>query len=133
MNKNPVRILIVDDEPHMRRLNEFSLRRGGFDSFFFGQNGLEALEIANQVRPDLIIIDFMMPEMDGLSALHHLKAAAGTADIPVIMVSGCGEFHAHRQTASAAASAVLTKPYSPTQLVESAHRALAGRDLPLAA
>lgn len=133
MPSDPIRILIVDDEPHMRRLNEFSLRRGGFETFYFGQNGLEALELAEEVRPHLIIIDFRMPEMDGLSAMLRLKACSSTSAIPVIMVSGCGEFHAHRNEASAVAYAVLTKPYSPTQLVETAHGALAQRNPALAA
>lgn len=131
MNKNTARILIVDDEPHMRRLNEFSLRGGGFDSFYFGQNGREAVEIAHEVHPDLIIIDYMMPEMDGLGALRDLKAKPDTSGIPVIMVSGCGEFHTHRKAESAAASAVLKKPYNPSQLVETVQRTLDRQDKPL--
>lgn len=130
-NKNTARILIVDDEPHMRRLNEFSLRRGGFDSFYFGQNGREAVEIARKEHPDVIIIDFMMPEMDGLGALHRLKAKPDTCGIPVIMVSGCGDFHTRCSSESAAASAVLKKPYNPSQLVETVQRALDRQDQPL--
>ncbi len=121
---NPSTILIVDDEPHMRRLTEFSLRRGGYDRFFFAQNGREALSLAASVKPDLIIMDFMMPEMNGLGALHALKHSQSTAPIPVIMVSGCGEFHAKVNPVSLGASDVLTKPYSPTLLLETAQRAL---------
>jgi CheY-like chemotaxis protein len=119
------RILIVDDEPQMRRLNECCLRRGGFESFYFGKNGREALELANSVRPDLIIIDYTMPEMDGLCALHHLKSKAKTATIPVIMVSGCTDFHEDRRTTAVPASAVLRKPCCPDELLEAAQRALA--------
>ena len=125
MSIKNTRILIVDDEPQMRRLNESSLRRGGFDSFYFGQNGREAVEMASQVHPHLIIIDYTMPEMDGLCALHHLKSQADTASIPVIMVSGCSELHSDRRPASAAANAVLRKPCSPSLLLEAAQRALA--------
>src|SRR4051794_34036486 len=117
MSKNTARILIVDDEPQMRRLNESSLRRGGFESFYFGENGLEAVDLATRMRPDLIIIDCGMPEMDGLSALHQLKAKSATAKIPVIMVSGCTELHTTRKTASSEASAVLRKPCSPALLL----------------
>jgi CheY-like chemotaxis protein len=123
--KNSARILIVDDEPQMRRLNEYSLRRGGFDSFYFGQNGREAVELASSMHPDLIIIDCAMPEMDGLCALDHLKAQPGTAEIPVIMVSGNSDLHANRTTKGTAANAVLKKPCSPTLLLETAQRALA--------
>jgi CheY-like chemotaxis protein len=125
MSNNTARILIVDDEPQMRRLNESSLRRGGFDSFYFGENGVEAVDLATRMRPDLIIIDYTMPEMDGLCALRQLKSTAATATIPVIMVSGCPDLHANRKTASAAASAVLRKPCSPALLLETAQRALA--------
>jgi CheY-like chemotaxis protein len=123
-SKSNARILIVDDELPMRRLNECSLRRGGFDSFYFGENGHEAVKLASEVRPDLIIIDYVMPELDGLSALDQLKAKAETARIPVIMVSGCNDFHESRGRA-AAASAVLKKPCNPTLLLETAERALA--------
>jgi CheY-like chemotaxis protein len=125
MSTKTPRILIVDDEPQMRRLNECSLRRGGFDSFYFGQNGREAVELAGKMHPDLIIIDFTMPEMDGLCALRHLKSSAKTADIPVIMVSGCSEMYRNRRTAGAAANAVLKKPCNPTLLLQAAQRALA--------
>ncbi len=124
-SKSTARILIVDDEPQMRRLNESSLRRGGFDAFYFGQNGREAIELASEVQPDLIIIDFTMPEMDGLCALQHLKANKETARIPVIMVSGCSDLHAGARKASTAANAVLRKPCHPAALLEAAQHALA--------
>lgn len=130
---NPRQILIADDESHIRRLTEFSLRRGGFEHFVFAQNGLEAVNLAGEFRPDLIIMDFVMPEMDGLGALQQLKANPSTAGIPVIMVSGCGEFHALRNPLSLGADAVLSKPYSPTQLLEAAHRILNARQPALAA
>ena len=117
-------VLIVDDEPEMRRLNECCLRRGGFQSFYFGKNGREAVELANKVRPDLIIIDYTMPEMDGLCALHHLKSKEKTAAIPVIMVSGCTDFHEDCDAADVPASAVLRKPCCPDKLLEAAQHAL---------
>ena len=130
---NPNTILIVDDEPHMRRLTEFSLRRGGYDRFLFAQNGREAVGLAATEHPDLIIMDFMMPELDGLGALHELKHSERTSPIPVIMVSGCGEFHARRDPVSLGASEVLTKPYSPTLLLEAASRVLTTQQTILAA
>lgn len=132
VSPNPARILIVDDEPHMLRLSEAFLRKGGFDSFLFGVNGIEAVKVAREMRPDLIIIDYMMPELDGLGALHQLKTAQETASIPVILVSGCGEFHPQDCDVEAA-SAVLKKPYNPELLVETAHRALSHRTPTLAA
>ena len=66
------RVLIVDDEPHMLRLTELSLKKGGFD-ILIGRNGREALEIAAREHPDLIVMDVVMPELDGLAALQQLK------------------------------------------------------------
>ena len=117
-------ILIVDDEPHIRRLTEYSLRRGGYDHLVFAQNGREALTLAEQTQPDLIIMDFVMPEMNGLGALAQLKARPNTSAIPVIMVSGCGEFHAFHDPEALGAAAVLSKPYSPTILLATAERLL---------
>ncbi|MFZ4763955.1 MAG: response regulator [Roseimicrobium sp.] len=111
-------ILIADDESHIRRLTEFALRRGGLTRFIFAQNGSEAVQFARELRPDLIIMDFMMPGLNGLEALRLIRSHPGTAVIPVIMVSGCGEFHALRDPLSQGATAVLSKPYSPTQLLE---------------
>lgn len=120
----PICILIVDDEPHIRRLTEYSLRRGGYEHLVFAQNGLEALTMVDQMRPDLIIMDFMMPELNGLGALAQLKARPKTSTIPVIMVSGCGEFHSFHDAQSLGADAVLFKPYSPTILLATAERLL---------
>ena len=132
VSPNPARILIVDDEPHMLRLSEICLRKGGFDSLYFGVNGHDAVKFARELRPDLIIIDYMMPELDGLGALQQLKAGPDTASIPVIMVSGCGEFHSLNSGVDTA-DAVLKKPYNPDQLVETAHRALSSRNPTLSA
>ncbi len=126
VSPNIARVLIVDDEPHMRLLSEFCLRKGGFHNFFFGVNGLEAVRFAHEIHPHLIIIDYMMPEMDGLSAMRQIRAAEDTAHIPIIMISGHGEFHSQSPEV-AAATAVLKKPYNPSLLVETAQLALAER------
>lgn len=111
-------ILVIDDEPHMRTLTAHTLRRGGYENLTFARNGREGLELAGQINPDLIIMDYMMPELNGLGALQALKAAWQTSSIPVIMVSGCGELHALRDPVSLGAAVVLTKPYSPMLLLE---------------
>jgi CheY-like chemotaxis protein len=124
MTKKQSSILIVDDHPHMRRLHEITLRRGGYESFYFGQDGEEAVVIASEVHPDLIIIDYAMPKLDGVSALEQLQKDERTEHIPSIMVSGCGEFHASLERLQLRATAILTKPYSPTHLLETADRLL---------
>lgn len=81
------RIAIVDDNPDVRRLIRRILHSQGDYTLFEAENGLEALDLVRTEHPDLIILDLMMPEMDGFSFLDHLKAGADTADIPVIVVT----------------------------------------------
>ena len=117
------RILLVDDEPHMLRLAELSLRKGAFE-ILKAHNGLEALALAAAEKPDLIIMDVQMPELDGLAALKALKANADTAAIPVIMVTARGHQLTRQEAESLGANTFLTKPFSPTQLLAEAQRVL---------
>jgi CheY-like chemotaxis protein len=119
---NPAKILIIDDEPHMRRITEFSLRSGGFKNFLFAQDGAEAVTILRDQLPDLIILDYFMPNMNGLETLDFLKTTPSTKGIPVIMMSGCGEFHAREHPVERGAALLLTKPYRPTELLEQSRR-----------
>jgi CheY-like chemotaxis protein len=123
----PAKILIVDDEPHMLRLTEFSLRKGGFE-IFLGQNGREAVELARSQQPDLIVMDLQMPEVDGLAALQQLKSDPLTSAIPVIMLTVRGQAFSREQAGQLGAALYLTKPFSPAQLLSEAQRLLASTD-----
>ncbi|MBN1146597.1 MAG: pyridoxal-phosphate dependent enzyme [Anaerolineales bacterium] len=79
------RILIADDEADARRLVRRILQAQGEYTFFEAVNGREALDLVNKERPDLLILDLMMPEMDGFAVLDHLKMDPDTAEIPVIV------------------------------------------------
>lgn len=81
------RIAIVDDNPDNRRLIRRILQSQGSFALFEAANGMEAIQLAHQEHPNLIILDLMMPEMDGFSVLDSLKASPDTADIPVIVVT----------------------------------------------
>jgi two-component system KDP operon response regulator KdpE len=85
MNENAVKkiILIVDDQPRMLRFMEIELRLSGFE-VITTTSGVEALEIARSGRPDLMILDILMPEIDGYEVLRQLR---GFSDLPVIAVS----------------------------------------------
>jgi CheY-like chemotaxis protein len=117
----PASILIVDDEPHVLRVTELSLRRGGYD-IIIGRNGREALELARLRQPELIVMDVLMPEMDGLTALQHLKNDPATAGIPVILLSARGHVILPDEAGNSGAALFLTKPFSPTQLLNEARR-----------
>ena len=82
----PHKILIVDDEPFMLRLIQHHLENAGYE-MIKARNGREAVEAATREKPRLVVMDAMMPNMDGLSALRQLKQGVSTRSIPVIMLT----------------------------------------------
>ena len=117
----PPKVLIVDDEPHMLRVTELSLRKGGY-TILIGRNGREAVDLARNEQPSLIVMDVSMPELDGLAALRQLKDSPATAGIPVIMLTARGHLLTRDEAESSGAALFLTKPFSPTQLLREAQR-----------
>lgn len=111
-----MKALVVDDEPYMHRLLEYHLRRAGFQ-LLNARNGREAVELAQRELPDVIVMDLMMPEMDGLSALKELKQVEATRSIPVIMITASAQQVTRQEAEASGAALFLTKPFSPTQLL----------------
>lgn len=127
------RILVVDDEPHIRRLIELTLRKAGFDNLVFAQNGREVLTITQETPVDLVIMDFLMPGLDGLCALELLHRRPSAERLPVIMISGNAELHAVHDLTSIGAAAVLGKPCSPSHLLATVERVLMENQTPVLA
>lgn len=117
----PAKILIVDDEPHIRRVTELSLKRGGHE-ILIGRNGREGVELARLEQPALIVMDVLMPEMDGFAALRELKQDPRTSAIPVIMLTARGHVLTREEAGNYGATLFLTKPFSPAQLLLEANR-----------
>jgi len=115
------KILIVDDEPHMLRVTELSLKKLGFD-ILTARNGDDAIQIAQRDLPVLIVMDVVMPQKDGLSALKELKALPATAQIPVIMLTTRGQNITRTEAEGLGAALYLTKPFSPSALASEARR-----------
>lgn len=115
------KILVVDDEPFMLRLMEIVLERGGY-ALLKAANGSEALEIAAREHPSLVVMDAMMPKMDGLTALRILKQDPATQSIPVIILTANPSKFTKDEAVSSGATVFLTKPFSPTQLLAEARR-----------
>ena len=113
----PHKILIVDDEPFMLRLIQHHLENAGYE-MIKARNGREAVEAATREKPRLVVMDAMMPNMDGLSALRQLKQGASTRAIPVIMLTANPHKYTREEAESSGAAIFLTKPFSPTQLLE---------------
>jgi CheY-like chemotaxis protein len=114
-------ILVVDDEPFMLRLIQLILERGGY-TMIPAASGDEAIERVRRERPDLVIMDAMMPRMDGLTALRLLKEQSATRGIPVIMLTANPHKFPREQAESFGATVFLTKPFSPTQLLDEIRR-----------
>ena len=87
----PHKILIVDDEPFMLRLIQHHLEQAGYE-LIKARNGREALDIAAREVPRLVIMDAMMPNMDGFTALRQLKQDPSTRSIPVIMLTSLDDW-----------------------------------------
>jgi DNA-binding response OmpR family regulator len=115
------KVLIVDDEQDFLTIMDFFLTSEGFEVETVG-DGDEALEAAKLLRPDLILLDVIMPRMDGLSALKELREEADTMNIPVIMLSIIEE--PESETDLLNISDYLVKPFSPDDLIEKIHQTL---------
>jgi CheY-like chemotaxis protein len=112
----PQKILIADDEIYMLRLLELTLKKGGFDVLSC-RDGQEALALAASELPQLIVLDVMMPGLDGLGALRQLKENPATRDIPVVVLSAKGHALTRVEADLAGAALFLAKPFSPNQLL----------------
>ena len=110
------RILILEDEPDIREILEYALKRDGFDviSAADGQAGLAA---ARRLVPDLILLDLMLPGMDGLEVCRQIRADASTAGIAVIMVTARGEESDVVLGLGLGADDYISKPFKPHELV----------------
>lgn len=110
------RILVVDDERHIVRLVQVNLERHGYE-VLTAYDGVECLEKAKSERPDLIVLDVMMPRMDGFEALQRLKSDPETTNIPVIMLTARAQDRDVLQGYQYGADLYLTKPFNPLELI----------------
>ncbi|MBI2873490.1 MAG: response regulator transcription factor [Firmicutes bacterium] len=108
------RILIVDDEESILRLLSFNLEKEGYESIF-ARDGLEALEKARAEDPDLIVLDLMLPKMDGLEVCRRLRA--DKVEVPIIILTAKGEEIDTILGLELGADDYLTKPFSPRVLL----------------
>jgi two-component system, OmpR family, alkaline phosphatase synthesis response regulator PhoP len=110
------KILVVDDERHIVRLVEVNLQRAGYD-VVTAYDGIEALEKVKSEKPDMLVLDVMMPRKDGFEVLQDLQANPGTADIPVIMLTAKAQDADIFKGWSSGVSSYLTKPFNPRELL----------------
>ena len=111
------KILVVDDEPSIVKLVTATLEARGY-TVFPAYDGREALTETKIHKPDLILLDIMMPHMDGREARAQLLANPDTANIPVIHLSAVGDFEQQLKAADGGITDYITKPFSPSELAQ---------------
>ena len=110
------KILIVDDELHIRELIKFNLEKAGFLTME-AIDGFEAVKLVKKQQPDLMILDLMLPGMDGLEVCRIVKGSQETAGVPIIMLTARNEEVDKIIGLELGADDYLTKPFSPRELV----------------
>lgn len=116
-------ILVVDDNPLSRKLLNEMLSAEGF-SVLNAASGAEALGAVTKQRPDIVLLDIMMPEMDGFEVVRRLKANEATRSTPIIMVTALDDDGASKRLANAGVDSMLTKPIDRWKLRSLLARAL---------
>lgn len=119
-------VLVVDDVDHGREIFAEYLEFRGF-RVATAADGLEALEKAFALRPDVILMDLSLPGIDGWEATRRLKEDERTHDIPIIALTAHALASAHEKARAAGCSSVVTKPCLPRDLEQEVRRQLAGR------
>ena len=116
MSDHRYNILIAEDESDIRDLISFNLEREHMETLL-AKDGVEAFEIAKQKSPDLIVLDLMLPRMDGVTVFKELRQDSRTRDIPVIMLTAKAQLDDVISGLEMGADDYLTKPFSPKELV----------------
>ncbi len=109
-------LLVVDDEAAIRTVLRLTLVRAGYD-VTEAENGEDALSKVREEKPDLLLLDVMMPGMDGFAVCEQLRTDPETADLPIIMLSARTDAHSKRESKRVGATKYLTKPLSAEKLL----------------
>ena len=112
----PPYILVVEDEPDIRELLDFAISRSGF-SVIEAETAEDALKVLDRGTPELIIIDWMLPGMDGIDLAKQLRADELTKELPIIMLTARGEEADKLRSFEVGIDDYVTKPFSPKELV----------------
>src|SRR5688572_19123746 len=123
----PVKILVCDDERHIVRLIQVNLERQGWEvvTAFDGKEGLEKIR---SEKPNLVVLDVMMPYMDGFEVLNSLRREPDTEALPVIMLTAKAQDKDVFEGYHYGADMYLTKPFNPMELVTFVKRIIANQD-----
>lgn len=124
MNETPKntrpRVLVIDDSPTIRRSAEIVLERAGIE-VDLAEDGFAALSRISDMRPDLILLDVVMPRLDGYQTCSLLRRNAAFASVPVVMLSGRDSVFDRVRGRLAGSDLYLTKPFTPEALLAAVH------------
>jgi len=115
-------ILICDDAAFMRMMIKDILTKNGYNVAGEAENGLKAIEKYNEVKPDLVMMDITMPEMDGIDALKKIKASDSSAN--VIMCSAMGQQAMVIEAIQSGAKDFIVKPFNPDRVIEAVKKVI---------
>jgi twitching motility two-component system response regulator PilG len=119
------KILVVQNSPTTRKVVVLTLKQAGFD-MIEARDGLEALSKIDEERPDLVLLDAVLPKMDGYKILSLIKENKELKDMPVIMLTSKGGLIDKFKGKLAGSSAYLTKPFAPKDLIKSVQKHIGG-------
>ena len=112
------KIMYVEDEPDIQTIARIALEQiGGFD-LLVCSSGQAALDQVSDFAPDIILLDVMMPEIDGIETFRHLKTLPACADVPVVFMTARVQTHEIKEYIDLGAVDVIAKPFSPIALAE---------------
>lgn len=123
MSERKKTILIVDDEAHIVHIIRYKLERAGYEVVSAG-DGQEAYELAQEIRPDLIVTDFQMPMLNGYEMCVKLSEVESTSDIPVVMVTARGHKLSPSELAKTNIQQMMCKPFGARELLVVVHELL---------
>jgi len=120
------KVLIVDDDPGIRMLLSKFLQREGIETVL-AQNGLEGVEFAKKHQPDLIIMDVVMPQMDGLTAARLIKFYKPLSDVPILFLTAKDADKEIELAQAVRAEVYITKPFDVRQVIDVVRETLSGK------
>jgi len=116
MKNTEIKILLVDDEPDILEIVGYNLKNEGY-KVYAAKNGIEAIEMAKNNTPHLILLDIMMPEMDGIEACEKIRATSGLENVLIVFFTARGEDYSQVAGYDVGADDYITKPIKPKVLV----------------
>ena len=111
------KILIVDDEPYITKVLEFILKKGLYE-VHIARDGSTGLRMIRELHPDMVFLDIMMPEKDGFEICREIRMDPGFNDTYIILLTAKGQDIDREKGLSVGANEYLTKPFSPSRILE---------------